>query len=146
MSEAFPNGIPSRENIRLDLAQKSIEKVGLYDDVKNVWNIIGTLGDLVELYSPTEALEKTLVSEFQHHQEYIESYHGPAITGYVLEHSDSGKVRQFDAFVDQANSIRAQALEDLQTGGAKAPMYIGELLAIHKKAMALINGEPVDGE
>lgn len=146
MSEASPNPMPDQENIRLETAKKTIERTGLYDDTKNVWNIIGTLGDLVDLYPPAEALGRVLADELQHHQEYIEDHHGPLIAGFVLEHSDSVKVQRFDGFVDRANILRTHAFEDLQTSGAKAPMYISELMKIHKKAMALINGESVGEE
>lgn len=63
-----------------------------------------------------------------------------SIRSYALEHSDPEKVREFDALVDQANAVRAEALADLESGGAHADFYAAQMLALHGQAMALISG------
>ena len=103
-----------KPNPRLELAQKTIERTGLYDDVKAVWNSLAELSKVIN-GGDTEYIKMmipiALGKPFQNYEEYLNSSHiDQELAAYAKEHSDAEKVEEFDGLIALANVIRDQIL------------------------------------
>lgn len=99
---------------RFELAQRTIERTGLYDDAKAVWNQLAELGAVINS-GDTEYIKIiasiALKKPFQTYEEYLNSPNiDQNLAAYAREHSDAVKVEEFDGLVAIANAIRDQIL------------------------------------
>ena len=171
MSELAPKQ-RSEESMKqtLRLIDETIARSGLFDDVKNCWNTLGTLRSYVDHLSQREmipAILPTVLREpFQSYGEYMSSHQPDAeLLSYILEHSNPDKVARFDELVDRANGIRSSILEpnhtvstsdsrsDSQMSESKSVGIIDpdaedpqigmlrDLLEVQREAMLLIDGK-----
>jgi hypothetical protein len=147
MSESTPNSShhsdqEAGQDVRLDLAEKSIKRTGLYNDVKNNWNSIGILREVAEDLPASILMPSILKENIQYYEEYMQRYtNNESLYNYVIENSNPDKIREFDTLVGQANVLRAAALADLESGGKESAFYISQFLEVYDRAMILINSE-----
>lgn len=130
-----------KDGYKLRLAEITIQRTGLYDDVKNIWNSIGLLRNADDVFPASQLMPILLKQDLPHYTEYVSATRKEPILSYILENSNQKKVREFDGLVDQANILRADALVDAQSGGTQADFYAEKLLDLCDQAMILIKGD-----
>ena len=99
---------------RPELAQRTIERTGLYDDAKAVWNSLAELNAVInsgDIEYIKMMIPISLEKPFQTYEEYLNSPNiDQNLAAYAKEHSDTTKVEEFDGLVAIANAIRDQIL------------------------------------
>lgn len=141
--EQLPLEEQDKEGHKLRLAEITIQRTGLYDDVKNIWNYIGQLRKADDIFTVADLMPIILKQDLPHYAEYVSATRKEPILSYVLENSNPEKVREFDTVVDQVNIFLAAARVDSQSGGSQTDFYAEKMLNLYDQAMALIKG---DGE
>lgn len=110
----IPVDLEKKTDARLKLAETTIERSGLFDDVNAMLNSLAEISKVIndgDTGYVKMLIPIALAEPFQTYEGYMLSkYPGQELSEYVIEHSDKGKVARFNALVGIANALRREIL------------------------------------